>query len=73
MYFYRIAQLRREAGLKQADVYRMLGIPQAQYSRYERGERDLPLRYLIGLAKFYGVSADYILELTDERIPLREK
>ena len=36
---------------------------QSQQSRYENGIRDIPLDSLITLAKYYGVSTDYILGL----------
>ena len=35
------------------------------YSRYERGERELPVWALIKLAQYYQTSTDYILGLTD--------
>lgn len=40
---------------------------QPQYSRYERGERDIPLDVLVILAKYYNVSCDYILGLTNDK------
>lgn len=33
------------------------------YSRYEKGENELPLRHLVTLCRYYRVSADYILGL----------
>ena len=38
---------------------------QPQYSRYERGLRDIPTDILIKLAKFYKTSTDYILGVTN--------
>ena len=43
-----------------------LGIPQQQYSQYETGQIDLPLRYLRKLLDLYDVSADYLLGRTDQ-------
>ena len=34
--------------------------------RYERGANELPIRHLIVLCRYYGVSADYLLGLSDE-------
>jgi transcriptional regulator with XRE-family HTH domain len=31
------------------------------YARYENGLSKMPIRHLLMLAKFYGVSTDYIL------------
>ena len=66
MYYYqRLRDLREDRDLKQADVSRVLGMKQPQYNRYETGVRQLPLHHLITLCKFYNVSADYILGLSD--------
>ena len=43
----------------------MLGMSQTGYSKYETGENDIPTAILIKLAKYYNVSVDYILGLTD--------
>ena len=43
-----------------------LGMKQPQYSRYERGYRDIPTDVLIKLAKLYNTSTDYILGLTNQ-------
>ena len=40
---------------------------QPQYSRYERGERDITIEMLVFLSKFYRVSCDYILGLTNDK------
>ena len=42
----------------------MLGTTQQVYSRYEKGVNELPIRHLVALCRFYGVSADYILGLS---------
>ena len=56
--------LREDHDLSQVVVGKeILGISQTMYSRYERGVNELPIRHLITLAKFYGVSTDYILGL----------
>ena len=39
----------------------ILHVSQATYSRYERGELDIPTQTLIHLAVFHGVSTDYLL------------
>ena len=42
-------------------------ISQAQYLKIETGENDITLDSLIRLAKFYNVTTDYLLELTNEK------
>ncbi len=60
-----ICDLREDRGLKQADIAELLGTTQQVYSRYERGENEMPIRHLIALCKHYNVSADYILGLSE--------
>ena len=43
------------------------GLPQA-FAAAKAGKRMLPPEVICALAKLYGVSADYILELTDEPV-----
>jgi len=65
---YRISEiirgLREDKDLKQADIAKLIGTTQQQYSKYETGDSDLPVRVLIILANFYEVSTDYILGRT---------
>lgn len=55
---------------KQSEVAEHLGITQQLYSKYECGEVELPIRHLIMLSQFYGVTADYILGTQFERSQL---
>ena len=64
--YKRIRDLREDNDLKQLEVAKMLNCSQVCYSRYELGTRDIPTEVLIKLAKFYKVSTDYILGLTDK-------
>lgn len=63
MYNERMEYLRHEKELTQAQVAKAIGISQKQYSRYELGINEMPIRYLRKICMFYNVSADYILEL----------
>lgn len=69
MKFKRIRDLREDADLSQAQMGKILGLTQRAYAYYENGERTIPVEILIALAKFYRVSVDYILELTDNKTP----
>lgn len=64
-YLQRLKDLREDKDLQQTDIAKLLKTTQPQYSRYETGERELPIRHLVTLADFYGVSADYILGRTN--------
>lgn len=65
----RLKQLREDSDTKQATLAEYLHICQNTYSQYENGQRQLPIDVLIKLARYYGVSADYILGMTDVTAP----
>ncbi len=66
-YYPRLKDLREDCDLSQQEIADFLGMKQPQYSRYERGLRDLPTDVLIRLAQFYNTSTDYILGLTNNK------
>ncbi|MBQ6873104.1 MAG: helix-turn-helix transcriptional regulator [Clostridia bacterium] len=65
-YQQRIRDLRTDHDLTQKEVAEALNTSQRVYSRYETGFSEMPIRHLITLCKYYNVSADYILGLTDD-------
>lgn len=65
MYLRRLRDLREDHDLSQQKIADILGIQQTVYSRYERGFQTIPLQHLVTLAKYYDVSTDYLLGLTD--------
>lgn len=67
----RIRDLREDADLTQRQVADYLLCDQSLYSKYERGERELPLALAVKLAQFYHTSVDYLVGLTKERRPYR--
>lgn len=64
----RIRELREDRDLTQHYVSKILMCDQSLYSKYERGERDLPLRMAVRLAEFYNVSVDYLVGVSVEKI-----
>ncbi len=62
----RMRDLREDHDLTQQKVADALGITQRKYSYVETGTQPLTDDLLVKLARFYGVSTDYILCLTDE-------
>jgi len=63
----RIRDLREDNDYTQEYVAKYLMCDQSLYSKYERGERVVPLEVIYKLAELYGVSMDYICSRTDER------
>ncbi|NFG42069.1 helix-turn-helix transcriptional regulator [Clostridium botulinum] len=61
----RLAELRKDKGLKQEDIGKILKISRSTYGNYESGYAEPSVSILIDLAKFYNVSLDYICCNTD--------
>ncbi len=65
----RIRDLREDRDLKQRQIAEYLHCDQSLYSKFERGERPLPLDFAVMLAQYYGTSVDYLVGLTDNDKP----
>lgn len=68
MKLQRLEDLRVDNDLTQKDVADILFCQREVYRRYEKGIRELPLSYAITLAKYYGVSLDYLVGLSDKKM-----
>ena len=66
MYGKRIRELRTEKVLTQAELAKILNTTQKSISKYETQTLDLNTATIISLCKFFNVSADYLLGLSDE-------
>lgn len=69
MVLKRIKELREDNDKTQKELANYLNIAQNTYSQYENGNRSLPLDCLVKLCKYYDVSADYLLGLSNEKHP----
>ena len=67
----RIRDLREDNDYTQSFVANYLLCDQSLYSKYERGERVLPLEFAVKLAKLYKTSVDYIVGTTDDPKPYK--
>ena len=65
MFFKRIGDLRTDRDKTQKEIAEMLVCNRQVYARYERGIREIPVSMVVALAKYYDVSVDYLLGLTD--------
>ena len=65
MIFKRIRELREDGDYTQKQMAVLLNCSQQVYSNYELGQRDIPTDVLIKLCNIHNVSADYILEISD--------
>lgn len=63
----RVRELRKEYKLKQEELAAKINVSQQTISRIEKEENSLPADTLVDLAKYFDVSVDYILYLSDFR------
>lgn len=61
--YIKIRELREDSDKTQQQIATYLNKHLTQYRRWENGETDIPTSILKKLCLYYGVSADYILEL----------
>jgi len=63
----RLQLLRTEKGLTKKQMAEYLRIAESTYGKYELGKREPSLEIIIKLSKFFNVSVDYLLGLTDAK------
>lgn len=61
----RIAELRESSSNSQEEICAKLGVTQQTLSRYEKGQRQASLDFVVKASKYFNVSADYLLGLTN--------
>ncbi len=66
-YRERMRNLREDSDLTQREVAQVINKSQQGYSHIEEGRAELKIEDLIKLCRFYGVSADYFVGMTDKR------
>ena len=57
----RIAALRRQAGLSQAQLAQHLKISPSAMGMYEQGRREPPVQTIVALSRILAVSTDFLL------------
>lgn len=65
----KLRELRLSKNLKLENLATVINRSYQAYSQYELGKRQPSVDIIIILAKFYGVSSDYLLGLTDDPTP----
>jgi len=69
----RIRELREDRDISQKVVAEYLRCDQSLYSKYELEKREIPLYIIVKLAFFYNTSTDYLLLLTDKKVPYERR
>ena len=65
----RINQARKQRKETQAQLGALLGVSNAQISDMEAGKKTTTVENVALICRHYGVSADYLLGLTDDPTP----
>lgn len=66
-YRTRMRNLREDSDLTQKEVGAVINKSQQGYGHIEDGRAELKIDDLIKLCRFYGVSADYFIGMTEKR------
>lgn len=65
-YRTRIRNVREDRDLTQTDIGKILSKSQQGYNHIEAGRAELKIDDLVKLCKFYNLSADYLIGLTNQ-------
>lgn len=66
-YRKRLRDIREDRDLTQAEIGELLNKSQQGYNHIEAGRAELKIDDLVKLCKFYGLSADYVIGLSDKK------
>ena len=61
----RVRELREERKLSKRAFAKILGLNEASYRLYEKGECEPRLAMVVGIAEYFGVTTDYLLGVVD--------
>lgn len=56
-----LRKIRKEKGYSQSQIAEILNTTQQQYSKYENGTHEIPVRHIATLCEFYNITSDEIL------------
>lgn len=65
-YTERLKELREIEQKTQTEVAKDLGLKREQYRRYETGLNEIKATFIIKICKYYNISSDYLLGLSNE-------
>lgn len=66
MYGNRLKELRKEQNITQSNLAKILNVTQDSISLWEKNKRVPDTQYIIQLADYFNVSADYLLGRCDD-------
>lgn len=65
--YQRVRDLREDMDYTQVQVAEKLNLHRTQYQRYENAVTPVTADFIVGIAKLYDVSTDYVLGLTNDK------
>jgi len=71
-YRTRLRNVREDRDLTQAELGRLLNKSQQGYNHIEAGRAELKIDDLVKLCRFYDLSADYLIGLTNTACPYKK-
>ena len=66
MKLQRLKELRLENALTQSDLAKILNVRRGTYASWECGSDMIPTIQLYNVAKYFGISTDYILNIENK-------
>lgn len=72
-YRERLRNIREDRDLTQAEIGKVLNKSQQGYNHIEIGRAELKIDDLVTLCRFYDLSADYIIGLTNKPVSFKQK
>lgn len=66
----RLKFLREAKGISQEKLSQELNVSQTMISKYEHGQAEPGISTICRIAKYFGVSSDYLLEISNDKISL---
>lgn len=64
-----IASERIRRGMNQDDLAEKMGVSRWNVVQWEKRPDEIPYRTLVSLSELFGCSPEYLVSLTDERLP----
>lgn len=61
----RMQAVRKEAGLKQEDVGKIMGVSQNRISKYEMGRAEPSFEFIVKFCKHFNVMPNYLFDFPD--------
>ncbi len=66
-------ELRKSRRLTQVELGKIIGVTQQNYSRYEKDITIIPIDILIKISKYYNVTTDYLLGISEVKRGLEQQ